>query len=590
MRQSPVQYHESRPRYLAWGVRLQQDPADVSVATNFRVDEFFRTYGREPLLVAKEVLRSLAQNRALQYWDANYPDDIAIDVHRGEGKPTEFKNWHLISELVVEAHTQNALQAYLERYKRCLERDGPDAGQGVKRPHEGALDDDEPPAKKVKCVENESLPVVQIKVTARTQNLGTDQVDASPTNQQLGEPSTLQNQQALLSQISQLHSSSFQSNEANLLQPQELDPSAKTSFQSHDSNQENRPPAPSSYQAQPTQPPELPSTSFQSDISSNPADLPPTPPSSQPSPSFQVYVSSSAIQSSRESYSAEAQQPEEVVPTEEEPVRAEQSQHILRSSIEESQGETLLLFQPDSQQEDSLQLSQILAENLHQRDLHQHNVEQRNQVLENLQRRNPLMRLLPQDVPLPQIPPAVTSNSVDQQRQSPALPAQPPVQSLGQSSNYSGSPESLLLFPTYASQFHASPDQMTNVSSNVNSDATKDDPNLPPKSSSNSGTKRSSSDKTKSASPNPDAPMPRTNDCKSAPLPPHPASSLSNQLTARRGLLRHGTCLPRLPPHQPLLRRNLLPDHPPQRPPLPPPRRNPQPQNRSPRAPQNARR
>ncbi|MCJ1381993.1 hypothetical protein MMC17_005105 [Xylographa soralifera] len=131
MNPAPQVYHQTRPQYLAWGIRVGAREVPEITAATYSADGMFRSYKHEHLHIAREVLRSADQNEHLQYWDAAFPSDITIDIRLA--KPTTFDNWHLIKELVIEALTQTELEHYLATYKRCFERDGPTSGQRSKR-------------------------------------------------------------------------------------------------------------------------------------------------------------------------------------------------------------------------------------------------------------------------------------------------------------------------------------------------------------------------------------------------------------------------------------------------------------------------
>ncbi|MCJ1397625.1 hypothetical protein MMC11_000821 [Xylographa trunciseda] len=127
----PQEYHQTRPRYLAWGVRVREDEAVEPTAATYSRDRKIRSYKYEHLDIAREVVRSAAQNENLQYWDTAYTSDTAIDVYLV--KPATADNWYLTKELAIEALTQTELGNYLATYKRCFARDGPTSGQGSKR-------------------------------------------------------------------------------------------------------------------------------------------------------------------------------------------------------------------------------------------------------------------------------------------------------------------------------------------------------------------------------------------------------------------------------------------------------------------------
>jgi len=364
MNQVPFSYQSSRPRYLAWGVRIDGHSHDTQVKFNAPPPEIaeakgiVRTYGQEPTNVAKEVLRSGPQNQALQYWEPSYRSDIDIDVHVGRGKPSDFTNWHLIPEYVVEAHTQNALESYLVRYKRCITRDGPEPGQGVKRPLERDSDDERPSK----------------RLSSSVHSYDSDQENRQPDSGQQSDPA----------QNSALPGSSFQS---------------------QDSNQENVQPNPSSRVLQSRQ---LPNTSFESNVSRTPADLPGTPTSQQPGLSFQIYESPTGYLPSTIPDSAGSHQ-SEVDTSGDDNLPGEQSQQ--RGQQDTLPQDTL---QQDTLQQETLQQHE-LHPNLLQNDLYQRNQEQRNRVHQNLMARNPLMNLQPQQVPVSHIPPLDISDLFEEE-------------------------------------------------------------------------------------------------------------------------------------------------------------------------------
>ncbi|MCJ1246792.1 hypothetical protein MMC30_004001 [Trapelia coarctata] len=408
MNQAPVQYSDFRPRYLAWAVMLDYDETDATIKTNDRPKRLLRTYGREPIKIAKEVLRSGAQNQDLEYWDPAYPDDITVDAHLGPGKPTHFTNWHLIPEPVVEAHTQNALQAYLEQYKRCSDRDGSEPPQSGKRPHDRDSSDDERLAKRFKSTIGDSASPVRRWVTAPSQS------------------------------------------------------------STHNSNQENIAPSPSSHPAQPTQ---LPSSSFGSiNASSDPANPPPTPNSQQLHPSFQIYKSPS---SSARPGNAQRHQPG-LGASPEVNTSPERPSYSPLSTIEEQDEESQSVLGASGQQGHSSQLQQHLV---------QENRQRRNQIQQNLMARNPLMQLQPQLGPSPQMPPGGSLDISGHEHQGSRRPAQPVVPN----SNSSSDRSALMPTPMLCTQFTVSPEEMSNLTSSKDSNATEDDPNLPSSTNSNEG-------------------------------------------------------------------------------------------------------
>ena len=202
----PQAYHQTRPQYLAWGIKVRATEQPQFSEATYSADRTLRTYKAEHLYIAREVLRSGEQNKRFQYWDVAFPRDTTIDIHLS--KPTTFDNWHLTKELVIEALTQTELEHYLVTYKRCIERDGPTSGQHSKR----------------------SL---------------------------LPDPSSaggLATKKQRLTQASYSASSSFQSNDSNQenLRPSQvgggkprISASLLSSFRSNDTNQESLPPGPS---------------------------------------------------------------------------------------------------------------------------------------------------------------------------------------------------------------------------------------------------------------------------------------------------------------------------------------------------------
>lgn len=492
MRQAPFQYSDTRPHYLAWGVWLDWDTADAAIKTNAKPGMLLRTYGREPCQVAKEVLRSGPQTMALEYWEPEYPDDMAIDVHLGPGKPSDWTNWHLIPEFVVEAHTDNALKAYLEKYKRCSDRDGSESPKGKERPYERDSDGEERPAKRFKSTPDGTPSPTRIWVTAATQ--------------------------------SQVHTSSP-------YQQQGLSPNLElptTSFQTHDSNQENRAPSHTSHLAAPGQ---LPSTSFGSNASSNqPATLPATPNSQQLTSSFQIYESASEGQSSTGTGSAQVHQPE-LDASGEENRTPERPSHSPLSSIEEQDEENQSILRPDVQQEDPL-LPDLL-----QSLLYQQNQEQRNQIHQSLQARNPLMQLHPQHVPPSQIPQTHPLDLLDQEHEGRNNSAQPSLRVSDHSASQQSHQTSLTPTPLYCTHLTISPGQITNVSLGRDSDATQDDPNLPPLLNSQTGNSVSPTNRFYSLSLTPAPPGLKVNECKSLLSHPYrrpfnPANPLQGTPTA----------------------------------------------------------
>ena len=131
MNPAPQAYHQTRPQYLAWGIRVGAYEAPELTAATYSTDGTLRTYKHEHLHIAREVLRSADQNERLQYWDSSVPSDTTIDVR--PAKPTTFNNWHLIKALAIEALTQTELEHYLKTYKMCFERDGFTSTKRTKR-------------------------------------------------------------------------------------------------------------------------------------------------------------------------------------------------------------------------------------------------------------------------------------------------------------------------------------------------------------------------------------------------------------------------------------------------------------------------
>lgn len=486
MNQVPFSYQSSRPRYLAWGVRIDGHSHDTQVKVNAppreiaEAEGIVRTFGQEPTQVAKEVLRSGPQNEALQYWERSYRSDTDLDVHVGPGKPSDFTNWHLIPEHVVEAHTQNALEAYLVRYKRCVTRDGPEPGQGAKRPLEGDSDDERPTK----------------RLSSSVQSHDSNQENREPDSSQQSNPS--QNP-ALLG----------------------------SSFESQDTNQENMEPHPSSRVLQSRQPP---NTSFESNVSSNPPDLPGTPTSQQPGLSFLIYESPTGHLLSTIPESVGSHQ------SSDDNTPAEQSQQTLQ--------------QRDEQEQDGQQQGELYP-NLLQRDLYQRNQEQRNRVRQNLMARNPLMLLQPQQVPVHHLPPLDISDLLEEEDQG----LTNGVHSSVETSEYSPSQQLQDMIAAGAQIFTIHPDE---IPDSQDTEITQGIPDLPLAL----------------------ARAPPVNECNS--MSPPSLQALFQPANVIRGLVRLGTRLPSPPAHSCLLHRNHQAQQPPQRPSLLPPRRKPQSENRSP--------
>ena len=92
----PQAYHRTRPQYLAWGILLGRDEKPDHMTATYSTNPRLRIYKYEHLQIAKEILRSAAQNEVFQYWHAAFSDDIAIDICTT--KPTTFNHWHLMKK------------------------------------------------------------------------------------------------------------------------------------------------------------------------------------------------------------------------------------------------------------------------------------------------------------------------------------------------------------------------------------------------------------------------------------------------------------------------------------------------------------
>ncbi|MCJ1285413.1 hypothetical protein MMC26_004753 [Xylographa opegraphella] len=229
----PQVYRHSRPRYLAWGLRVGAEETRERTAATYATDGKLRTYKREHLHMAREILRSADQSKHLQYWDAALPSDITVDVCLD--KPTTFENWHLIKELIIEALTLTELEHYLVTYKRCFQRDGPTSGQHNKR----SLSPETSGAGG-SALKKQKLPPSPSSMSSSFQSNDTDQENRPPHSTS-----------ALSARRNASMSSSFQSNDTD----RENRPpnstgafrvrsnfSMSSSFQSNDTDQENRPP------------------------------------------------------------------------------------------------------------------------------------------------------------------------------------------------------------------------------------------------------------------------------------------------------------------------------------------------------------
>ncbi|MCJ1393465.1 hypothetical protein MMC18_006340 [Xylographa bjoerkii] len=124
---APQVYRQTRPQYLAWGVKLRGLERPNPTEATYSEDKKLRTYKSEHLYIAQEILRSAAQNEALQYWNTTFPSDTRVSVG-----PTP-DEWHLRKEAVIEALTQTELEHYLATSKKCFARDGPTSEQRSKR-------------------------------------------------------------------------------------------------------------------------------------------------------------------------------------------------------------------------------------------------------------------------------------------------------------------------------------------------------------------------------------------------------------------------------------------------------------------------
>ena len=123
MSQVNARYEQTRPMYMGWGVRENETRKHPHPAVKWNPS--LRTYGDEPLEIAREVLRLAPRTNNFYYWAEEGPLDtfyVAVPVDIGNGqKHQDFGAWHLTNDNSLVGVDKRTLQAYLHRKKASRE-------------------------------------------------------------------------------------------------------------------------------------------------------------------------------------------------------------------------------------------------------------------------------------------------------------------------------------------------------------------------------------------------------------------------------------------------------------------------------------
>ena len=142
---APGPYIRGRSRYLSWAILTPPGVDDLTAL--YRDDRKLRTYGLEPLEIAREVLRSSQQIRDGSYWNKDFPDDLNVNVYPEREARTDYDQWCLIPAHEVEAVRRPTLKSYLRYKKRCFARDRLASANADKE-----SEDEQPPSKRIKTI------------------------------------------------------------------------------------------------------------------------------------------------------------------------------------------------------------------------------------------------------------------------------------------------------------------------------------------------------------------------------------------------------------------------------------------------------
>ena len=141
----PDPYKSTRSLYLGWAIPTP--PGSDDPAAMYTGNRNLRTYGLEPLEIAREALRSSQQVKDGSYWDNTYPDDFNVNIYHEREARIDYNQWCLIPANEIEALRNSGLGLYLRRNKRCNARD-----RLFSTTTTPGSEDEQPPSKRIKTI------------------------------------------------------------------------------------------------------------------------------------------------------------------------------------------------------------------------------------------------------------------------------------------------------------------------------------------------------------------------------------------------------------------------------------------------------